>query len=66
MKKIIILILIIFLLSGCSSKKCVKSHEEKDRCVRYLYIKVGDVQTMIPQYYNCTKTICEEYEKVSE
>lgn len=66
MQKIIILILIIILLSGCSSVKCVKSHEEKDRCIRYLYIKVGNAQRMIPQYYDCTKTICDEYEEVLE
>lgn len=66
MKKIIILILIIILLSGCSSKKCIKSHEEKDKCVIYSYMKSGDVRIMVPYYYDCTKTICDEYEEVSE
>ncbi len=66
MKKIIILISTIILLSGCSSKKCIKSHEEKAKCVIYSYIKTGDVQMMVPHYYDCTKTICDEYEEVSE
>lgn len=66
MKKIIILILMIILLTGCSSKKCIKSHTEKTKCIAYTSAIVGNTPVMIPRYYNCIKTICDEYEKVSE
>lgn len=66
MKKIIILFVIIFLLSGCSSPKCIKSHEEKVKCIAYTPVRVGNITVMKPRYYNCIKTVCDEYEKVSE
>lgn len=66
MKKIIILFMIIFLLCGCTNKKCIKSHKEKRKCVWYSAIRVGKVTTTIPHYYSCTKTVCDEYEEVSE
>ena len=60
-KKTIILFVIIFLLSGCSSSKCIKSHEEKDKCIAYTSVIVGKVNVMTPHYYNCVKTVCDEY-----
>lgn len=66
MKKTIILFVIIFLLSGCSSPKCIKSHEEKDECIAYTSVIVGNRTVMIPHYYTCIKTVCDEYEEVSE
>lgn len=66
MKKIIILILTIILLSGCSSKKCIKSHQEESRCTLYTSVKIGNTHTMIPYHYSCTETICDEYEEVSK
>lgn len=65
-KKIIILILMILLLTGCSSKKCIKSHKEKAKCIAYNFAIVGNTTVMIPRYYNCIKTVCDEYEEVSE
>ena len=66
MKKIIILFIITFSLCGCTNQKCIKSHQEKSKCTRYTYVKTGNTHIMIPHHYNCTKTICDEYEEVSE
>ena len=65
MKKIIF-VLFIVLISGCTNKKCIKSHEEKDSCVVYSYIEINNTFVMIPHYYDCTRTVCDEYEEVSE
>lgn len=62
--KIIILTMLLIMLCGCNNKKCIKSHEEQSRCVWFQYIKVGDLTTTIPHYYDCIKEICDEYEKV--
>lgn len=56
------LILITILLSGCTSRKCIKSHQEQDRCVKYSYNNL----TVIPRYYECVKTVCDEYKEVEE
>lgn len=66
MKKTIILFMIIFLLCGCTNLKCIKSHEQRDMCVAYTYVTTGKVIMMIPHYYDCTKTVCDEYEEVSD
>lgn len=69
-KKIISLILIVILIlitTGCSKpKKCIKSHQEKSKCILYTYVKTGETSIMIPYYYSCTKTICDEYEDLGE
>ena len=62
MKKIVILLTIILLLCGCEQKKCIKSHTEKDMCLRHIPIYRGKSVIMIPQYYECEKTVCDEYE----
>lgn len=64
MKKTIILFVMVFLLSGCSSPKCIKSHEEKDKCIAYTPVIVGNITVMTPHYYDCVKTVCDEYEEV--
>ena len=65
MKKVTILLFItIFLLCGCTNIECVKSHEEKGRCVRYTTILAGKTAVRIPHHYYCTKTICDEYKEV--
>ena len=65
MKKVTILsFIVMFLLCGCTNIECVKSHEEKGRCVRYTTILAGKTAVMIPHYYYCTKTICDEYKEV--
>ena len=66
MKKTIILFVIIFLLSGCGSPKCIKSHKEKAKCIAYTPVIVGNVTVMTPRYYYCVKTVCDEYEEVSK
>ena len=66
MKKTIILFVIIFLLSGCNSPKCIKEHKEKDKCIAYTTVTVGNIIVMTPHYYNCIKTVCDEYEEVSK
>lgn len=65
MKKIIF-VLFIVLISGCTNKKCIKSHEEKGSCVVYSYIKIDDTFVMIPRHYDCTRTVCDEYKEVSK
>lgn len=66
MKKNIILFMVIFLLCGCTNQKCVKSHEEKGRCVWFSTTRVGNITNTTPHYYSCTKTVCDEYEEVSK
>ena len=55
--KIGLLIIAIVILTGCG-EKCIKSHKEKSTCVRYIWYG----KSMWPQYYPCTKTVCDEYE----
>lgn len=59
---IIILLLSLILITGCSNKECVKSHKEKSTCVYYSYVYSGGVLVSIPHYYECEKTICDRYE----
>lgn len=66
MKKIIILFIMTIFLCGCNGPKCVKSHEERATCTYYSYQKVGAGYIMIPHFYSCTQTICDQYENVSE
>lgn len=63
---IIIGVISIICLSGCSNKKCVKSHKENSTCVHYLYSRVGSASIIIPQYYECQKTICDEWAEENE
>ena len=64
MKKMIVLSIVMLLVCGCTNQKCVKSHEEEETCVWYSYIRIGNTSSMIPHYYSCTKTICDEYEVI--
>lgn len=64
MKKMVILVLMLCLLSGCTTRKCIKSHQEISRCTRYTRVKIGNTHTKIPHRYSCIKTICDEYEEV--
>ena len=67
MKKMTILsFIVMFLLCGCTNIECVKSHEEKGRCVRYTTILAGKTTIMIPHYYSCTKIICDAYRVVEQ
>lgn len=59
---VIILLLSLILITGCSNKECVKSHKEKSTCVYYTYIYSGKQLIYIPHYYNCEITVCDEYE----
>ena len=34
--------------------------------VAYTYVTTGKVTMMIPHYYDCIKTVCDEYEEVSD
>lgn len=63
---VIILLLSLILITGCSNKKCVKSHKEKSTCVYYTYVYSGKVLVPIPHYYVCEKTVCDEYESEVE
>ncbi len=64
--KIILPIIVLLLISGCSNKKCVKSHKEESTCTWYQYIRVGKVTTMIPHHYSCEIEVCDEYETEGE
>ncbi len=59
MKKIIFVIIAILLLTGCSNKKCVKSHQEDSICPRPIIIGKMTYIT----YYPCEIEICDEYEE---
>lgn len=63
MKKLLLLSLAIVLFSGCTLKKCIKSHKEEGKCVSFTYIHTGKSTIMIPHHYDCMKNICDEYEK---
>lgn len=60
--KILTVFLVAIILSGCENRKCIKSHKKQDKCFYYIYQKIGNVTVMTPVYYDCTKTICDEYE----
>ena len=64
MKKVILIIAIVLLLTGCAeeNKKCIESHTERGTCVRYQPIYTGKTVQIIPFYYPCDKTICDKYE----
>lgn len=62
MKKIILLLMVVLLISGCG-KKCVKSHKEQSTCIVTTTRKVGNVYITTPHSFKCSKTICDEYEK---
>lgn len=61
--KIIVLVIMILIICGCDNRKCIKSHEVQDTCM--YYYRVGK-RIMIPHYYTCTHTVCDEYEEVAE
>lgn len=63
MKKILILSFLILLVCGCSNEKCIKSHEVDSTCMYYSYVIIGGQTMLIPNYYPCKKTVCDEYEK---
>lgn len=71
--KLLVLVLILFLLvsctTGCSDteeKKCIKEHVEQDTCLMYTFMYTGKVMMPIPVYYDCERTICDEYEGEGE
>lgn len=67
MKRIILLVIILLILTGCEDgKRCIRSHEEQDTCVMYSYYYVNKRPIAVPIYYSCTKTICDEYEYIEE
>ena len=59
---IIIAIISILLLCGCSNEKCVKSHQETKTCVRPQCMFMNKNPICINQIYTCQQTICDEYE----
>lgn len=61
--KLLLVFVILLITCGCTNKKCIKSHEEKARCVYYTYISTGKTTIAIPHYYDCIRTICDEYEE---
>ncbi len=65
-KKVLIVLTVLLCLTGCESKKCLKSHEEDDRCFYIYNYKVGNVYMSYPIYYNCKRTVCDEYEVVKD
>lgn len=64
MKKIILLIVLIFLLCGCSKKECVKSHQEDSICTYTRCMPISKTVMCIPYTLPCKKTICDEYKEV--
>lgn len=62
MKKILLLIVPVLLLTGCNRKECIKSHKEQSICTRP--IPVG--KTVAVMTVPCEKTICDEYKEVEK
>ena len=54
--------MIVILVCGCENKKCIKSHVEMGTCVYYTSFYNGSTMVMIPHFYECEKTVCDEYE----
>ena len=63
MIKKVLIVLTLLCLTGCESKKCLKSHEEDGKCVYIYRYKVGNVYRFYPIYYDCKRTVCDEYEE---
>ena len=64
--KIIVPIIVILLLCGCSNKECVKFHKEEGTCIRTVCTYTGKVMVCPSIPYKCNKTICDEYEEVKK
>lgn len=64
MRKTMLLILIMFLMCGCSRKECVKSHKEESICVFQRCYSAGKTTTCMPYTLPCKKIICDEYREV--
>lgn len=59
MRKIVLGLIVILLLCGCSHPQCKTTHTEEANCVRYdTYIQNGKVK-LYPHVYKCEKEICE-------
>ena len=63
---LIMCILILILLTGCSSPKCIESHEVKNTCVYMYCTTFNNIRTCTPIPYTCNITICDKYEEGSE
>jgi len=63
MKKIVIIALIMVLLSGCGSKKCIKSHKEDDICNQILCFPSNNTIHCYPFVRPCERIVCDEYEE---
>lgn len=61
-----VMIGLMVILTGCESRRCVRSHEERTTCVRYWTVYQNGRPRMQPQYYICNKTVCDEYERVEK
>lgn len=50
---------------GCVDRTCIKSHEEPDQCMYYMYVYGPNMEiiSMIPIYYDCTTTVCDVYQE---
>lgn len=64
MKKVIIMLFAILLLTGCGSdnRKCIKSHTEESTCLKCQPFYTGKSMSCIWLRKKCNKTICDEYE----
>ena len=63
MKKLILLVIPILLLTGCgSNRECIKSHKERSRCIRAIPNGKGVTTIVVP----CNKTVCDEWKEVKE
>ena len=67
MKKILILVIIMALITGCEkdNRKCVESHQENGRCVLITTVYNGKTFIPVTHYYECIKVVCDKYEEVN-
>ena len=63
MKRFIILIIVVLCLCGCKEKECKRSHLEDSVCVGYTTIYSNGKVVSAPYWYQCVKTVCDEYVK---
>lgn len=58
-KKVVLGMIAILLLCGCSHPQCKTTHTEETNCVRYdTYVQDGKVK-LYPHTYKCEKEICD-------
>ena len=68
MKRILIIIIIIFLLCGCKEEKrnCIESHKENYTYFTTMCIPSGKSIICYPVVHSGIRDVCDEYEEIDK